>query len=109
MAATKPKQTTLAETLAEFFEDAIPQEAKGHLTSFTDKRTGANYCECHVKASKLVNLGTTDVPLDPEEQAEYRANREIVSNHVAFQKMKDDARKGRAFSNIVAEYSKIFD
>src|SRR5439155_12838264 len=68
--------------------------------------TDARYCECHVKASTLINLGTTDAPLDPDEQEEYRANREIVANSSAFLKMKDDARKGRTFSNIVAEYRK---
>src|SRR5207302_1534816 len=64
---------------------------------------------CHVKASKLLNLGTVDVPLDPERQAEYRANRAVVEDDAAFLKMKQDAAKGRSFSNIVAEYTKDFD
>jgi hypothetical protein len=54
-------------------------------------------------------MGTIDVPLDPEEQADYRANREIVENASAYTKMKEDAVKKRAFSNIVAEYNKQFD
>jgi hypothetical protein len=69
-----------------------------------DKKSNARFCECHIQASKLVSLATTDVPLDPE-QPDYRANRELVTNHVAFAKMKEDALAGRTFSNIVAEYA----
>ena len=56
-----------------FLHDFAPLEAPNVLL-ITDHRTSARYCECHVKASKVIALGTTDVPLDPEEQAEYRAN-----------------------------------
>ena len=45
----------------------------------------------------------SDVPLDPEDQPEFRANREIVTSHYAFEKMQRDAKEHRSFSNIVAE------
>ncbi len=106
MSEDKEKQATI---LHEFASEFAPLEGEGNLLLLTDKRTGAQYVECHVCGSKLVELATTDVPLDPEEQSEYRANREIVTNHEAFHKMKDDALKGRTFSNIVAEYTKDFD
>ena len=79
------------------------------MLELTDSKTGARYCECHIKGSKIVELGTTDVPLDPEDQPEYRANREIVLNDSAFETMRKDARERRSFSNIVAEYTKEFD
>jgi hypothetical protein len=79
------------------------------LIELTDSRTGARYCECHLKGSKIVSLGTIDVPLDPDEQSDYRANREIVLNSSAFHTMKNDAKLKRSFSNIVAEYTKEFD
>jgi hypothetical protein len=69
-----------------------------------DARTYAVYCECHVDAEKLLQLSTIDVPLDPDEQPEYRANREIMEDHVAFEQMKSDAKQQRTFSNIVAEF-----
>ena len=75
----------------------------------TDNRTGARSCECHVKASVLIGHGTIDAPLDPDEQPEYRANRDIVEDAYAFQKMKEDAKARRSFSNIVAEYTKEYD
>ena len=75
------------------------------LYILTDSRTNARYCECHLRASTIVELSTIDVPLDPDEQAEYRANREIVEDHAAYERMKLDALSGRTFSNIVAEFN----
>lgn len=80
-----------------------------HLLLLRDLRTGAAFVECHIRASKLIELGTVDVPLDPEEQAEYRANRELVEDHVAFEQMKEDAILRRTFSNLVCEFSRAFD
>jgi hypothetical protein len=93
----------------DFLEQFEPLEAADILHIFVDARTKARFCECHILASKLLPLSTINVPLDPEEQVEYRANREIVANHVAFEAMKEDAKKRRAFSNIVAEFSSEFD
>ena len=84
-------------------------EAEHQLLELTDSRTGARYCECHLKGNKIVSLGTIDVPLDPEEQPDYRANRDIVVNNAAYQTMIKDAKQKRSFSNIVTEYTKQFD
>jgi hypothetical protein len=92
--------------LIERFIDAFdPVEATTTMHIFADGRTGARYCECHVRAKTLCKYATTDVALDPDGQAEYRANREVVANHVAFERMKADATAERSFSNIVAEFS----
>lgn len=91
----------------EFLAKFSPLEP--NVLLLTDKRTGALYCECHVKANLIISEGTTDVPLDPDEQAEYRANREIVENAPAYARMIEDAKLGRSFSNIVAEYNTDFD
>jgi len=95
--------------LQQFAGDFHPLETPEQLLELTDSRTGARYCECHIKGSKIVSLGTIDVPLDPEEQPDYRANRDIVVNNAAFQTMIKDAKQKRSFSNIVAEYTKEFD
>jgi hypothetical protein len=93
---------------AAFAKECQPEEKLAQLIAFQDRRTSAWYCECHLRANKLIALGTIDVPLDPDDQAEYRANREIVEGP-AFEKMKEDAKKRRGFSNIVIEYTKEFD
>ncbi|MGO1488909.1 MAG: hypothetical protein ACTHWA_10205, partial [Arachnia sp.] len=59
--------------------------------------------------SRLVPVATTDAPLDPDEQSDHRANREVVEDHAAFAKMKEDANNARSFSNIVCEFSRSFD
>ncbi len=74
-----------------------------------DNCTQAYYIEIHIKSDKLLDNSTIDVPIDPEEQSEYRANRDVVEDHFAFLQMKSDAKKGRTFSNIVAEYNVDFD
>jgi hypothetical protein len=89
--------------------DPFERSERLALCVFQDDRTGAYFCECHVKASKIIEVGTTDVPLDPNDQGEYRANRLVVEDAYAFRVMKDDAKRGRHFSNIVAEYTKEFD
>jgi len=97
----------LSSQVEEFAKDFSPSE--GTLLVMEDSRTGAIYCECHVRARKLIDLGTIDVPLDPDDQPEYRANRDIVEDNNAYERMRDDARLGRSFSNLVAEYESSAD
>lgn len=92
------------EELVHAFLNKFEPLEKDQLHILVDARTNAQYCECHIQAGKLVELSTIDVPLDPETQSEYRANRDILEDHVAFEKMKKDALARRTFSNIVAEY-----
>lgn len=74
------------------------------LKFMQDGKTGARFCECYVDAKNLSQLATVDVALDPDEQGDYRANRDLVEDAAAFEQMKEDALDGRTFSNIVAEY-----
>jgi hypothetical protein len=85
-----------------------PAEARDFISIYVDARTQARYAECHVHAATLVPFSTIDVPLDPE-QPDYRANREIVTDHMAFRNMKEDAAKRRTFSNIVAEFTTEYE
>lgn len=99
----KDKASKLHTAVKAFVVNCQPLE-QGSLHLLADCCTDALFCECHIRASTLVTHGTVDVPLDPEEQAEYRANREPVEDHVAFERMKADALNGRAFSNLVVEF-----
>lgn len=76
---------------------------------FVDNYTGAVFCEVHIKAEKMLNNSTLDVPLDPENQSDYRANRDVVDDDDAYIKMQGDAENRRTFSNIVAEYNVTYD
>ena len=92
----------------DFAEACDPQEAPA-MSVFTDRRNGARYCLCHIRASKLLSLATIDVPLDPESQPDYRANREIEEDHAAYEQMKLDACAHRSFNGLVCEYTTAFD
>ncbi len=105
---SKSEVSAAYKEFADAFEPYETTKKPPSLVVFTDSKSAARFCECHIRASKLVALATTDVPLDPE-QPDYRANRELVTNHAAFAQMKEDAVAGRAFSNIVAEYTKDYD
>lgn len=96
----------LHEAVVDFCEKFDPLERSG-IFVLKDELTGAAFTECHVKADSIIAFGTTDVPLDPDESPEYRANRDIVTSHAAFERMQEDALRGRKFSNIVCEYSPL--
>jgi hypothetical protein len=96
------------ELLRDFVQACEPVDSRPLLV-MRDNLTGALFVEVHVLGSRLVPAATTDVPLDPDEQAEYRANRDVVEDHVAFAKMKDDALSARSFSNLVCEFTRAFD
>ncbi len=85
------------------------QPIEDTLYIFKDNKTSSIYCECHIYADKIIKNGTIDSPLDAENQADYRANRDVVEDSVAFLQMKEDAKQNRSFSNIVAEYNTSFD
>lgn len=92
----------LEETVVSFCSEFKPLE-RSSLFVLVDDLTGAAFTECHVSAKTIIENGTTDVPLDPDESPEYRANREVATSHAAFETMQEDAVKGRKFSNIVCE------
>lgn len=101
------KRETIKGIVNNFIDGFAPLEKECMV--MIDYCTKAFYIETYLSAEKILELGTIDVPLDPDEQNEYRANREIVEDHSAFLKMKEDAKHGRTFSNIVAEYNVDFD
>lgn len=92
------KRTRLENEVPDFYEIFEPIEKVIYL--LMDKVTGAVFCECHVSAKNLINNCTVDVPLDPEEQSDYRANRELVEDSSAFAQMKIDAINGHVFYHL---------
>ena len=96
------KKIQITDLINSFISEMKPLEDEIYI--MTDFCTKAYYIEVHLKAEELILKSTIDVPIDPDEQGEYRANREIVEDHTAFLKMKEDAKIGRTFSNIIAEY-----
>ncbi len=104
---SQKKEEEIKSSVEEFSKLFIPVEDTLYI--FEDLKTNALFCECHIYADKVVSYGTIDSPLDSENQAEYRANRDVVEDNNAFIQMKEDAKRQRSFSNIVAEYITTFD
>ncbi|MDD5139340.1 MAG: hypothetical protein PHY43_03650 [Verrucomicrobiales bacterium] len=65
------------------------------LFIFKDFKNDALFTECHISAEQLSSLSTTEASLDPQNQPEYRSNREVVTDDPAFLQMKEDAQQGR--------------
>lgn len=97
-----------AEAQIKGFIKSIPtleiQKGKPLLVLF-DKKTEAFYIECHILANELLKRIDLDAPVDPDNQEEYRANRELREENKFFKIMQEHAKKGRQFSDIVIEYS----
>jgi hypothetical protein len=98
----------MLEVIEDFIDTCKPVDALPVLL-FRDQATGAVFAEIHMAASDLVAAATVDVPLDPDEQGDYRANRAVVEDHAAFGKMKEDAKQARTFSNLVGEFTRAYD
>lgn len=94
--------------IEDFVKVCTPVESLPILV-MRDNATAAIFVEVHLLADALVPAATVDVPLDPDDSGDYRANREVVEDHVAFAKMKEDAKNARAFSNLVCEFTTAFD
>ncbi|MHA2039409.1 MAG: hypothetical protein ACW98X_23540 [Promethearchaeota archaeon] len=73
-----------------------------------DLKTKVFYTECHIKKEELIKLKDDDATIDPEYQEEYRLNRTLQPTNPDFLIMKEDAAKGRQFSDIVIEYNKEY-
>ena len=102
MSKSDGKSVTDSQATLSKLRECIGVEAD--LLLLIDHRTGAKFCECQIDGQTLTSLGTTDTPLDPDDQSEYRANRELVENAPAFARMKEDALNRRSFSGIVLEF-----
>lgn len=99
-----PMQQKIVEAVNKFTSD-FPLLESETFYILVDRRTNAFFSECHIPAENLIESGTIDVPLDPENQPEFRANREFQEDHTAYKQMLEDAKKNRMFSNIVCEFN----
>ncbi len=74
------------------------------LQLFQDGKSGAYYTDCHILSTNVSDLLDYEASLDPDDQDDIKANRSLQSLHRLFQKMQDDAKRGRQFNDIIVEY-----
>lgn len=69
-----------------------------------DQKSNAFYVVCHLKAQQISSNADTDAVLDPSESDEYKFNRDLYTDTFAYKMMESDAKDGRSFEDIVAEF-----
>lgn len=102
-----PIPATIVDQL-ESFRDQVPTFERSNNIPYVlsqDGKSGAYYFLCHIPAKEAIDLIDYEAVIDPEEQDEYRANREILADHRSFSTMIGDAQNGREFVDIVVEYN----
>lgn len=97
------------ETLAEatkFYDsiDTLQKKLNQKLILHHDKKTDAIYTVCDISAQTLIDNMDIDAPIDPDFQAQFRANRDFRPHDQTYIKMVEDSKQGRQFSDIVIEY-----
>lgn len=75
------------------------------LILFQDGKSEAYYIECHIEAGDAAPLLDFDAAIDPEEQEEFRLQRELQPTHRSYLQMVSDAKGTRQFSDLIAEYN----
>ena len=93
-----------------FYEEigTLEKDLGRGLIILLDKKSGAFYSECHIKAPELIKYCDIDAVIDPDNQEEFRLNRVLNRNHSAFKDMLSDAKEGRQFSDLVIDFNKDY-
>lgn len=73
-----------------------------------DKKSKVHFIECHISTEFLSKNMDLDAEIDPDDQENYRANRDLQTTNSDYLKMVDDAKNGRQFSDIVIEYNSTY-
>lgn len=85
--------------------NTLEKELGKGLIIFLDKKSGAFYTECHISAEEFTKKEDIDAVVDPDNQEEFRLNRNLNEKHTAFKEMLSDAKEGRQFSDIVIDFN----
>ena len=95
--------------IGKFFEEIPTFEKKINkpLVILEDKRINAFYTECHLLAEDLIKLMDLDPSIDPDNQEEFRSNRNFEPGNPDYFIMVEDAKRGRQSSDIIIEYNPL--
>lgn len=90
------------------FRESIPtleQRLNLPFILFQDGKSKAYFVDIHIASEDIGGNLDYEASLDPEDQEEYKANRNLLPFHAIFLRMQKDAKQGRQFNDIIAEYS----
>lgn len=103
---TKKPSPSIVKLVLDFRKTIETLETKQNLPYALqqDGKSEAYFIDCHISSKNIVDLYDYEASLDPEEQDDIKANRDLQPFHKLFLKMIDDAQKGRQFNDIIVEY-----
>lgn len=78
------------------------------LMLLRDERSAAFYISSHMTGKTLASLADLEAVIDPEESEDYKLNRELYLDNYAYRLMESDAKNGRSFEDIVAEFDESY-
>ena len=86
----------------------LEENTQAPIVVFQDGKSEAYYIKCTIKAADAAKLADTNAKLNVESDEAFRANRELLLENKTYMKMKEDAKEGREFNDIIVEYSTIY-
>lgn len=100
----------ISDSLNEFYSEipTLESELKRPIILLYDLKTKVFYIECHIKTAVFKGKDDPNATIDPDNQEDYKLNRDIQPQNYDFIVMKEDAKNGRQFSDIVVEYNKEY-
>jgi hypothetical protein len=98
-------------SVSAFLEHVSTLEAKYDMpvVIFQDGASGSYYTKCSMTAKDAARWCDLNAKLDITSSESYRANRQLYEKHITFQRMKNDAEKGREFNDIIVEYTTEYE
>ena len=107
--AEKSSQTK--NSVSAFLEHISTLEAKYDMpvVIFQDGASDSYYIKCSISAKDATKWCDLNAKLDIKSSESYRANRQLFEKYITFQRMKNDAEKGREFNDIIVEYNTQYD
>jgi hypothetical protein len=94
-------------TVEDFLGKVVTLEAKLRmpLVIFQDGVNNSYYVKCNILARDAAELFDLDAKINLTSAESFRSNRNLLLNSKTYEKMKDDATKGREFNDIIVEYN----
>lgn len=96
----------VTERVSEFLKQIKPLESDLNIpvVIFQDGKNASYYIKCSISTSNVCPFLDLNAKLEIGQES-FRANRELLLEHNTFLKMVSDAKEGREFNDIIAEYN----
>jgi hypothetical protein len=104
------KDSEIQKKVAQFLGEVNTLEAakQAPIVIYQDGKGKGYYIKCGIQAKVACPLIDLNAKLDPADKESFRANRELLLKNNTYKRMVADAKEGREFNDIIAEYTKDY-